>query len=193
MLSQVDRAIGFAAKAHEGQKRKIGPLPYIVHPFGVAMILARLGCDEPIVIAGLLHDVVEDTNKSLDDIREEFGEEVAVIVQGCTELPKRKYEWEERKRDMIAKLRDASLGIKLVAAADKYHNLSHTLYNRRNKRIDLWKHFGRGKNNQAWYYRTVTESLVANVREPEQYPIFEMLRTVVEETFKGIASEEPHS
>lgn len=191
MLSQVDKAIGFAAKAHKGQKRKIGPLPYIVHPFGVAMILAKMGCEDAIIIAGLLHDVVEDTKKTLDDVRETFGEEVANIVAGCTELPKKDYEWAERKRDMIHKLRDASLAVKLVAAADKYHNLSHTLYNRRNKKIDLWKHFGQGKGQQAWYYRTVTDSLVANVPNFEEYSIFKDLRLVVDQTFEGIKSEPP--
>jgi len=191
MVSLVDKAIGFAVKAHAGQKRKIGPLPYIVHPFGVAMILARMDCNETIIIAALLHDVVEDTKKSLDDVRKKFGDDVAEIVAGCTELPKKDYQWEERKREMIKRLLDASLPVKLVAAADKYHNLSHTLHNRRKKKHGIWQSFGRGKGQQAWYYRNVTESLVANVPDPEQYPIFGLLRLVVDETFEGIDSEPP--
>lgn len=191
MVSLVDKAIGFAVKAHAGQKRKIGPLPYIVHPFGVAMILARMDCNDTIVTAALLHDVVEDTNKSLADVRKKFGNEVAEIVAGCTELPKKNFQWEDRKREMITRLRDASLPIKLVAAADKYHNLSHTLHNRSNKKHGIWQSFGRGKEQQAWYYRTVTDSLISNVPDPDRYPIFAMLRSVVEQTFEGIDSEPP--
>lgn len=191
MVSLIDRSIGFAVKAHSGQKRKIGPLPYIVHPFGVAMILARMDCNETIIAAALLHDVVEDTKTSLDDVRKSFGDDVAEIVAGCTELPKKDYSWEERKREMIKRLRDASLPVKLVAAADKYHNLSHTLHNHRKKKRGFWEFFGRGKGQQAWYYRTVTESLMANVPDPNQYPIFGMLRLVVDQTFEDIPSEPP--
>ncbi|MGD2076846.1 MAG: HD domain-containing protein [Chloroflexota bacterium] len=191
MIDIVDRAIGFAARAHNGQQRKTGDVPYIAHPMGVAMILQRMGCEPTVVAAGLLHDTVEDTSVTLDEIRLLFGDEVADIVAGCTELPKKKNRWETRKRHMIASLRDASLEVKLVAAADKYHNLSHTLYTERTRGSSLWKRFGRGKEQQAWYYRSVLESLLANIPQPERYPIFGMLAEVIDELFNDVIARPP--
>ena len=103
MIDLVDRAIGFAARAHQGQQRKTGDVPYIAHPVAVAMILQRMDCAETIVAAGLLHDVVEDTSVTLKDVRRHFGDEVAEIVAGCTELPKNRNRWETRKLFMIGK------------------------------------------------------------------------------------------
>lgn len=191
MLSLVDRAIGFAARAHNGQKRKTGNVPYIAHPVAVAMILQEMGCDETIIAAGLLHDTVEDTGVTLDEIRQQFGDEVADIVAGCTEPSKRKMIWEERKLHTIRALRDAPLAVKLVAASDKYHNLIHTRYTEGQIGAFLWKVFGRGKEQQAWYYRSVLESLKANVDDIEDYPIFAKLEKVVDELFAGVRSQPP--
>jgi len=191
MIDLVDRATGFAARAHQGQQRKIGDVPYIAHPVAVAMILQRMGCDETIVAAGLLHDTVEDTPVTLAQIRQQFGDEVATIVAGCTELPKRKNKWETRKRHMIASLRDAPLAVKLVSATDKYHNLSHTLYSERIYGPKVWKSFGRGKEQQAWYYRSVLESLLVNTAQPERYPIFGMLAEIIDELFDGVVAQPP--
>lgn len=191
MLSLIDRAIGFAARAHDGQKRKIGNVPYIAHPVAVAMILQDMGCNETIVAAGLLHDTVEDTRVTLDEIRQQFGNEVADIVAGCTEPPKRKMKWETRKLHTIRILRDAPLAVKLVAASDKYHNLIHTRYTEKQIGAGVWKRFGRGKEQQAWYYRSVLESLKANVVDLEDYPIFARLEEVVDELFAGVHSQPP--
>lgn len=191
MLTLVDRAIGFAARAHEGQWRKTGRVPYIAHPFGVAMILQQMGCDEEVVAAGMLHDVVEDTTVTLDEIRQTFGDTVADIVEGCTEPTKRGIKWERRKQHMIDTLCEAPLTVKLVAAADKYHNVSHAIFTEKQVGSSMWKRFGRGKEEQAWYYRSVTRSISANVPNPERYPIFAKLAASVEELFDGIESKPP--
>ena len=191
MFSLVDRAIGFAARAHEGQRRKTGNVPFIAHPVGVAMLLSEMGCSDEIVAAGLLHDTVEDTQVSIEDIRKEFGEEVANIVAGVTEPPKKRGNWESRKLHTIHSLRDAPLSVKLVAAADKYHNLIHTIYTEKHIGQSIWKRFGRGKEQQAWYYRSVYASLVCNVADLERYPIFAKLESAIEELFAGIASQAP--
>ncbi len=83
--ARIERAIEVAKKAHEGQFRKTGE-PYIVHPLAVKKILEEWGMDEDTIIAGILHDTVEDTNLTLDDIRKEFGESVAFLVDGVTKL-----------------------------------------------------------------------------------------------------------
>lgn len=191
MIDLVDRAIGFAARAHQRQQRKIGDVPYIAHPVAVGMILLRMGCDETIVAAGLLHDTVEDTAVTIEEIRQLFGAEVGDIVAGCTEPPKKRNRWETRKLYMIESLRDAPLAVKLVSAADKYHNLSHTRYNERLHGPVVWKKFGRGKEEQAWYYRSVLASLVANTPEADSYPIFAMLSSIIEELFDGVVSNPP--
>jgi len=191
MLSLVDRAIGFAARAHKGQKRKAGDVPYIAHPVAVAMILQDMGCDETIVAAGLLHDTVEDTKVNIEDIRFYFGDAIADIVAGCTEPSKKSVRWETRKLHSIQVLRDAPLAVKLVAAADKYHNLSHTLYNEGIIGQAVWERFGRGKEQQAWYYRSVLKSLLANVSNPDQYSIFGKLEDMVNVVFDGVTPQVP--
>jgi (p)ppGpp synthase/HD superfamily hydrolase len=193
MYTLVDRAIGFAARAHEGQRRKIGKVPYVAHPFAVALILQQMGCNEKIVAAGLLHDTVEDTGITLDDIRREFGDEVAEIVDGCTEPPKKDAKWATRKLYMISTLREAPLAVKLVTATDKYHNLVHTLNSREVMGESVWKKFGGGKERQAWYFRTVLESVRANVPDQDNYPIFAQLAAVIDELFAGIPSRPPKS
>ena len=82
---RVAKAVEIAKKAHDGQFRKTGE-PYIVHPLAVKKILEEWGMDEDTIIAGVLHDTVEDTNLTLDDIRKEFGEPVAFLVDGVTKL-----------------------------------------------------------------------------------------------------------
>ncbi len=191
MHSAIDRAIGFAARAHDGQRRKTGNIPYIAHPVGVAMILQEMGCEESIVVAGLLHDTVEDTNVTLDEIRYNFGDEIANIVAICTEPSKKNSNWESRKLHMIEALRDAPLSAKLVAAADKYHNLGHTLYTKQALGSAIWKRFGRDEAHQAWYYRSMLKSITANVAQPERYPIFGRLELLIDELFDGTPSQPP--
>ena len=188
----VDRAIGFAARAHAKQRRKTGyAMPYIAHPFAVAMILQQMGCGEIVVAAGLLHDVIEDTEVTLTEIRDLFGDEVAKIVAFCTELPKKNHSWEERKVQMIESLKEAPIEAKLVASADKYHNLNHTLANFRDQGEGVWKRFGQNMETQAWYYHSVFESITVNVPNLDLYPIFESLRQVIDELFRDITPAPP--
>lgn len=190
--SMIDKAIGFAAKKHNGQRRKIGDIPYIAHPMGVAAILMQMGCREAVVAAALLHDTVEDTDANLDEITTRFGQEVRDIVAGCTELSKKNNTWEQRKLNMVARLRQASFEVKLVVAADKYHNLHHMLKTQEESGTAIWKRFGRGPEKQAWYYRTVLESILFGLPDcGEDYPIFEQLATVIDELFDGIPSSAP--
>src|SRR4051794_38285468 len=80
-----EHALRWAAVGHEGQVRRGSGVPYVEHPMAVALILDRLGFDEEVVIAGLLHDLVEDTEATLDEIRERFGARTAEIVGHCSE------------------------------------------------------------------------------------------------------------
>src|SRR5690242_19310418 len=93
----VTRAFRFAAAAHEGQQRRSGE-PFITHPVGVATICAGLRLDEQTIAAALLHDVVEDTGVDLDTLRDEFGQEVAALVDGVTKLTRVQFQTREQAR-----------------------------------------------------------------------------------------------
>ena len=122
-LDEIDRAFVTAEQKHEGQLRKSGD-PYITHPVAVAEILAELGLDQPTLIAALLHDTVEDTGYSLDELKSDFGAEVASLVDGVTKLDKLTYgptaEAETLRKMVIAMSKDVR--VLVIKLADRLHN-----------------------------------------------------------------------
>ncbi|MFH1661646.1 MAG: RelA/SpoT family protein [Candidatus Falkowbacteria bacterium] len=124
-IELLELAYEFAKKAHEGQKRKSGE-PYIQHSLHTAFTLATIKADLNTVIAGLLHDVPEDTEYTLSDVKKNFGQEVSTLVEGITKLSKIKYRGIERYRESLRKMflsmaRD--LRVILIKFADRLHNL----------------------------------------------------------------------
>ena len=96
-FDKITEAYQYASKAHEGQMRQSGD-PYITHPIAVAQILVELGMDTETICAGLLHDVVEDTASTLDEIKKRFGADVALMVDGVTKLTKMTYSSKEQRQ-----------------------------------------------------------------------------------------------
>lgn len=125
-LSIVDKAFDLAYDMHSGQKRNSGE-DYIIHPYNVAMILAGLNMDVPTIISGLLHDVVEDTETSLEFIDKEYGDDVANIVDGVTKLTKIKYQSKlEKQAENIRKMvlsMAKDIRVIIVKLADRLHNM----------------------------------------------------------------------
>ena len=127
-MDLIFKAINFAARAHAGQTRKktAPDLPYIVHPVGVAILLAQTRADEKTIAAGLLHDVVEDCNVSKEEIEKEFGADVARMVNDVTEQDK-KAPWSVRKAETISHIKNMRRDSLLIKAADSTHNLTEML------------------------------------------------------------------
>ena len=128
------RAYGVAEQMHDGQLRKSGD-PYITHPLAVATILAELGMTAPVLIAALLHDTVEDTPYTLDQLRDDFGEEVVQLVDGVTKLDKVKYgesaQSETIRKMVVAMSRD--IRVLVIKLADRLHNMRTLRYLRHDK------------------------------------------------------------
>jgi GTP pyrophosphokinase len=134
----VTRAFRFAAAAHEGQQRRSGE-PFITHPVGVASICAGLRLDEQTIAAALLHDVVEDTEVELDTVRDEFGEEIAALVDGVTKLTRVQFQTREQVeaenyRKMVVAMAE-DVRVILVKLADRLHNLRTIEYLGKQKQI----------------------------------------------------------
>ena len=180
----IDLAIEVAAKAHQGQVRKETDIPYITHPFSVGMLLARAGCPNEVISAGILHDTVEDTSITLDYIREKFGDKAATIVQGASESDK-SISWEDRKEHTIEFLKTATLEIRLVACADKLHNIRTIAADYAKIGDKVWDRFNRGKENQEWYYKKLGDSLGNNLEtlDPSYESLFQAFRREVEKFF----------
>jgi len=174
-------ALIYASQVHAAQRRKGTETPYITHLLAVAAIVGENGGTENEAIAALLHDAPEDQGGAarLEDIRAEFGDEVADIVEACSdtfETPKPP--WRERKEAYIAHIRDASRSARLVSAADKLHNAHSILSDYRKVGEDLWDRFTGKREGTLWYY----EALVQAFRETGTEPaiVDELDRTLTE-------------
>lgn len=159
-MSIVSRAIVFAAQHHQHQLRKGTRIPYMSHLMNVCKTLAELDCRDEYLAAGLLHDVVEDTPVTIEEVEAEFGEEVALLVRGATELEKlekrsieKESSWEERKKHTIHFLEHEATEAQLtVSAADKLDNLRAIYLDKKRIGKQIWERFNASKKQQDWYF-----------------------------------------
>ena len=178
-------AIEFAARAHAGQYRKGTQVPYIAHPLGVAKLLIENDFDTEVAIAGLLHDAVEDTHVTLDEIRARFGERVADIVSAVTEPP-RTFTWEERKRAMLEQLEHASFEVLALECADKLDNLREIQNNFARIGDATWERFNRPKEFQHWHYASIAQLVIRRVPDFESHFLFREFVRAVQTTFGSL-------
>jgi len=142
-LSKIITAYKFAAKAHEGQFRSSGQ-PYIIHPLAVSFILLELGMDTDTICAAMLHDVVEDTNTTLNDIQKRFGQDVAMLVDGVTKLTKMPmFDKEQQQAENVRKILLAmsqDIRVMIIKLCDRLHNMRTLCYRpevkQRNKALE---------------------------------------------------------
>ena len=175
-----ERALQYAAVAHRGSFRKGTDIPYIVHPMEAAMIASTVTGDMDIIAAAALHDVVEDTDLTAEDIEREFGPRIAGIV--CHESEDKHPEipasesWVMRKRTFLDSLKDAPYEAKVVALADKLSNMRSMAKDHGKLGDSLWEKFNqKDKSKQAWYYCSISEILKANLGETDAWKEYDGL------------------
>jgi (p)ppGpp synthase/HD superfamily hydrolase len=167
-------AFYYAMKAHESQFRKSTGRPYIEHPIRVAGILLELEAGPELIAAGFLHDVVEDTGGSIDDINQLFGPNVAHLVKNVSE--DKTLSWLERKQHTIATLTKADADITLLSLADKLDNIRSIAKDYELSGEEIWARFVSPKDSQRWYYESL--AAVFTRKLPKSPYTAEFARTV---------------
>lgn len=159
--SLFDKAVAFATQAHSGTERRGKGYPYILHPMEAAVIVATLTNDQEMLAAAILHDTVEDTDVSMDQIRELFGNRVAELVQHETAPLPDNVPWRTRKEAQLTQLVNAPYDSKVVALGDKLSNMRTLASDYKAVGDQLWSRFHapNGKDDLAWYYHSLAEAL----------------------------------
>ncbi|MBD3288625.1 HD domain-containing protein [candidate division KSB1 bacterium] len=178
-MDKLFAAIEFAAKAHHGQFRKDTRVPYIVHPIGVMKTLIENNAPPEVVIAGILHDTLEDSTVTRKDISEVFGEKIAMLVEWASE-PDRSDTWENRKQHTIDTVKIAPESALLVICADKLNNLESMYEDYQKVGESLWKRFNRSKDKQHWYYYSLAEQFEKRYHDGSNHSLFLQIRILLE-------------
>ena len=175
----LDRAIVFAVEAHAGTERRGKGFPYIVHPMEAVEIVATMTSDQELLAAAALHDTVEDTDVTVEQIRETFGERIAklvaaesdTVVNGISE----EESWHARKQAAIDRLAHASRDVKMVALGDKLSNMRAIARDYAMQGDRLWSLFHTNDPKEhEWHYRGLAESL-SELHDTFAYKEFEQL------------------
>ena len=175
----LDRAIVFAVRAHAGTERRGKGFPYIVHPMEAVEIVATMTSDQELLAAAVLHDTVEDTDTTVEQIRTEFGDRIAslvasesdIVVEGCSEEDS----WHARKQAAIDRLARASHDAKIVALGDKLSNMRAIARDYAQQGDALWNLFHvKDRKEHEWHYRGLADSL-RELQDSFAYKEFEQL------------------
>lgn len=178
----LSKAIEFATKAHADQTRKASGVPYISHPLSVAKTLSEHHCAEELVIAAILHDTIEDTNVTRDDLQHHFGERITSLVESLSE-PDKSATWEVRKQHTIAFLEHAPPDVLLIACADKLDNARSLQDDWLRVGEKVWSFFSRPKSHQCWYYTSLVDVFTRRATEEPLISLSQQLKTTVEALF----------
>ena len=182
-----DRALKFASEAHHGTGRRGKGFPYIIHCMEAAEICATITNDQEILAAALLHDVIEDTEKTEEDIKNEFGERVARLVVGESEpdnvfdsSSKERSSWADRKKYVIARLKKQPLENKIVALGDKLSNMRAIARDFNRDGDKIWSLFhAPDPHMHEWHYRGLADAL----REMSGTEAYEEFTRLVDDVF----------
>lgn len=172
----IEKAFLFANEVHKGQLRKDGKV-YISHPTMVAMELAKNGADDNLICAGLLHDVLEDTDVDEETLKKEFNEDIVSLVSKDSEDKSKS--WEERKEKVIEDVRNGDRRYKMLICADKLSNLKDVQEDIEKNGEVIWSRFKRGKGQQAWF----NEKLLEALEEINDTKMYQEFKEVIEDVF----------
>lgn len=177
-----DKAVRFATDAHSGTERRGKGYPYLVHVMEAASIVATITNDQEMLAAAILHDTVEDTDVTLAQIREAFGDRVAALVQHETGPMAPSMTWRERKTAQVEQLASAPYDCKVVAMGDKLSNMRGIALDYRQIGDVVWSRFHapNGKSDVEWYYRSLADAL----RDLEGTSSYQEFVKLLEETFQ---------
>ena len=180
----INKAIQFATEAHKGVVRKGSKLPYILHPLEAGVIVSSMTNDENVIAAAILHDVLEDTDVTYEELKKEFGV-VADYVSAESENKRKELPpeatWKIRKQETIEHLQQENRKeIKIIALADKLSNIRSMYQDYQEVGDKLWERFHeKRKEEQGWYYK----SLVTAMQDMDCYLAWQEYKVLVEKVF----------
>ena len=161
------KAIEYAAIKHRNQYRKGTDTPYIAHPMEVLQILSDNDCSIEVQIAGVLHDTVEDTDATIDDIEILFGTEIAELVRSDTE--DKSLSWINRKELAIERLRTQPIEARQLLCADKLSNIKSIYHDLRVVGANVWSRFNGSPSQTKWYYTEIVNELGKDLEGMKMY------------------------
>jgi (p)ppGpp synthase/HD superfamily hydrolase len=170
-----EQALNIAVKAHKEQTRKHDGSPYISHPIIVGRILEKAGFSEIVVAAGLVHDVLEDTSVTEDELQQILGAEVVRIVAAVSE--EKSLVWEDRKKQYIQRVISSNESVWAVSVADKIHNASCLIAFHKQVGPAAWQVFNRGKEQKVWFEKSLLEAL----QSIWKHPLLEVYSQLIDE------------
>lgn len=183
-MATFEDAVRFATAAHEGMMRKSAGTPYLLHPMEAATIAATMTTDIDVLCAAVLHDVVEDTSTTIEEVEQAFGPRVAALVASETE-DKRPHmaaheSWLIRKEESLAELRENDdRAVQILWLADKLSNMRSFKRLHDREGLTMWEHFHQHDIKlQAWYYRQIAE-ILSDLRDTEAWQEYDSLRKQV--------------
>ena len=178
MMNKIEEAIIYATVMHQGKVRKLANTPYILHPLEVAQILSVLTDDQDVITAGILHDIVEDTDGTLEEIKKRFGEHVAFLVSSESEKAypgeSEDVTWKRRKEESLKVLKNTDdQGVRMLWLADKLANIRSLAGAYSEYGEQLWESFHqRDPEMQHWYYQAVAEQLELSLNKTGAFKEF---------------------
>jgi (p)ppGpp synthase/HD superfamily hydrolase len=185
----LNKAIIYAVEKHAGQLRKGTQIPYIVHPMEVLALLNEMRADMTVIIAGVLHDTVEDTSATIDDIIREFGEDVAELVGNHTEDKSKT--WFHRKSQGLRELAEGSFDLKCLVLADKLSNVRNMYRDYMIEGDEYWDRFNAPFEKQAWYYNSAVKAM-EELKDNENTAVrYNEFKEIVEKTFGHVTEDVP--
>ena len=176
----INKAIKVATKLHDGQFRRGSAIPYIAHPFAVALMTQKYIDSEEVFIGGLLHDILEDVPEriySADDLANDFGYDILNIVETVSEPDIRtptQEAWRARKYSYLNSI-ESSNDIRplIISACDKMHNMGELAYGYEELGKSIWTYFAAKREREIWFYEAVLEVLKTKILPPEIFEEYE--------------------